>query len=779
MSMQIKTTVKKREARLKVNEDITERLIDILACVLLSTGLTNAMFTAMAFETALWYCLALTLAAMAFVYLFSRVFWVAPLLIFATATTVLVVALFRQTVDETAKYWAGFFKWWASAMPQQYPYSGNGSLLIIQFCFVFLLVSVMYLLMRKLCSVAFFSLLTAAAAITMYSIGYHDILTMSILGCSGIVVLLPRVFFNYIKKTMPEGQRISRVPMQLLAVPIALGAVLFALVITPENTYNWRSDFLVRNINDVKDFIGYYTGQSGAHPRFSIKVSGFMPEGDRLGGPVEPNNIRVFSVLTDNPSVMKGGVQDYYTGNSWIDSGRDGYFRLNSLLWRGRRKTVFNFKNPLGGSEAQVLFDKMTVTTEATVNYGTWSSYFVFSNGRVLDLSLSSDMYPYFDMQSEIFTRYTMDTYSTYTYTTLMFDRALEGFDENMLELEKLAGAEEDADYESIAAKYLQLPDEMPDWIRLVARTITDGIEDPYEKAKAIELWLAENFTYTLTPDVPPEDEDFVAHFLQTKEGYCTYYATAMAVLARSADLPARYVTGYGLRENENFSNAYIATNATAHAWVEIYFSGIGWMGFDPLMWNSQVTAVTDTITHGQDDQAGDQSGQEDQSGQDTPIPQEDTIDTSGQPAQGFFRSAVILGSIILLLIILRIAVSILMGRYHRKYRLEKVIRKFDNMSDRLAFYYADILRQMRYFGVEVQTGDTFITFAEKADKRVHVGDARMIQIAEMMMRDKYGLLPTRDSQLQKLYFFHAELERELKDHLGAWSYFWRRVIFG
>ena len=58
--------------------------------------------------------------------------------------------------------------------------------------------------------------------------------------------------------------------------------------------------------------------------------------------------------------------------------------------------------------------------------------------------------------------------------------------------------------------------------------------------AAAIRDWLAENCRYTLEVDYPPAERDFVSYFLlDSREGYCSYFASAMAVLCRAAGLPA------------------------------------------------------------------------------------------------------------------------------------------------------------------------------------------------------------------------------------------------
>ena len=66
------------------------------------------------------------------------------------------------------------------------------------------------------------------------------------------------------------------------------------------------------------------------------------------------------------------------------------------------------------------------------------------------------------------------------------------------------------------------------------------------------------------------------------QRGYCDYYATAMVVLARAAGLPARLVVGYASGTYDAANERYLVTEADAHAWPELYFSGYGWIEFEP-----------------------------------------------------------------------------------------------------------------------------------------------------------------------------------------------------
>ncbi|MGG4034252.1 transglutaminase domain-containing protein [Paenibacillus cisolokensis] len=153
--------------------------------------------------------------------------------------------------------------------------------------------------------------------------------------------------------------------------------------------------------------------------------------------------------------------------------------------------------------------------------------------------------------------------------------------------------------------QYLQLPDSLPDRVRDLAAQLTEEAASDYDKAKAIETYLRMNYSYTNTPDLSKKrSDDFVDSFLfEIREGYCDYYSSAMVVLARAADLPARWVKGYapgvttdnldmlqywgagvpGMPEiDPNGAGTYTVRNADAHSWVEIYFEGFGWIPFEP-----------------------------------------------------------------------------------------------------------------------------------------------------------------------------------------------------
>jgi len=139
---------------------------------------------------------------------------------------------------------------------------------------------------------------------------------------------------------------------------------------------------------------------------------------------------------------------------------------------------------------------------------------------------------------------------------------------------------EEEAMAEAQRAGYLLLPAIDPR-IPALARRITAGIEGDGNRAAAIERHLA-SYQYS-TELLPSEVPDPLAHFLfERRRGHCEYFASAMAVMLRSIQIPARVVTGFQSGIYNPVSGWHVIRAADAHSWVEAWIPGSGWRTYDP-----------------------------------------------------------------------------------------------------------------------------------------------------------------------------------------------------
>jgi len=115
-----------------------------------------------------------------------------------------------------------------------------------------------------------------------------------------------------------------------------------------------------------------------------------------------------------------------------------------------------------------------------------------------------------------------------------------------------------------------------------LARTIVADAPTRYDAALAIERWVSERHQYALDVQDRGRGDPLAAFLFDGMAGHCEYFATAMVVLARSSGIPSRLVTGYLRGEKSRFSRRFTVRQSDAHAWVEVFLPGAGWIVFDP-----------------------------------------------------------------------------------------------------------------------------------------------------------------------------------------------------
>jgi transglutaminase-like putative cysteine protease len=130
-------------------------------------------------------------------------------------------------------------------------------------------------------------------------------------------------------------------------------------------------------------------------------------------------------------------------------------------------------------------------------------------------------------------------------------------------------------------AAWTQLPQELPAEVGRLAHQVTATATNRYQAVVDLERYLRDHETYTLNAPLPGRGQDAVDDFLfHTHLGFCELFASAEAVLLRTLGIPARVVSGLAYGVPDGATRLYVAANA--HAWVEVYYPGVGWSPTDP-----------------------------------------------------------------------------------------------------------------------------------------------------------------------------------------------------
>jgi hypothetical protein len=129
---------------------------------------------------------------------------------------------------------------------------------------------------------------------------------------------------------------------------------------------------------------------------------------------------------------------------------------------------------------------------------------------------------------------------------------------------------------------YLQLPPPSADLETIAGRTraLLAGADTDLGRVRALERYFRGGFDYEL------EGRSWsgvrgIAQFLEARRGFCVHFASAAVLMLRSQGMPARAVTGMLVRDWSGAERRYEVRGKDMHAWIEVYFEGLGWVPFD------------------------------------------------------------------------------------------------------------------------------------------------------------------------------------------------------
>jgi transglutaminase-like putative cysteine protease len=320
--------------------------------------------------------------------------------------------------------------------------------------------------------------------------------------------------------------------------------------------------------------------------------SGYSRSDQALGGGFAYDFTPVMTIDTTHRSYWRGETRSLYTGKGWEPSEAERRAQLSAV----RADTPLPNDPRVGSnSQLQTVEVKQTVTMQNDQSYPVlFGSINIQKIEEADGVKSGMEKLLWAPLHGELrFNEQVKQPYpKVYSIVSQM----------PVIEEDGLRTAPMDLPNRSQMADYLQLPDNLPPRIRQLAADLTKDAMNPYDKVKKIEDYLKLTYPYTNKPDLSKgrgRDRDFVDRFLfDIREGYCDYYSTSMAVLLRAVGIPTRWVKGYasgllpyddsGILSTEtemvdpDIGGVYTVRNADAHSWVEVYFSGWGWIPFEP-----------------------------------------------------------------------------------------------------------------------------------------------------------------------------------------------------
>ena len=372
----------------------------------------------------------------------------------------------------------------------------------------------------------------------------------------GVVAFFIMDHHEKLLKAHPEYNTSYYPENKLMITSVLTGfmVILLAGVITvifPIKQVNLIVDTLTPNLWGARS--GYLNNQL---KMYSLQETAFSGSADILGGPVGPINVEdpIFWVRFDQKIekavYLKTSIRDHYDGLKWVNNG-----------------TVYknDFKYYLSDpSNIELLksgaYEKISGAIK--INKKETKTVTLFTPMGLYETSLGNKKV-YVSAENEAF-------YKTGSFVKFLKEYTFSATGRDF--------------YKAPEVDYLQLSTRIEPRTTELALTLGGLRGTDYEKMTVITEFLSRNYTYSLTPLSNRDRRDFVSEFLfESKKGYCTYFASSLAILARINGIPSRYVEGFRVDPNEvdpegDYSKV---TERDAHAWAEVYLEGYGWVVFE------------------------------------------------------------------------------------------------------------------------------------------------------------------------------------------------------
>lgn len=506
----------------------------------------------------------------------------------------------------------------------------------------------------------------------------------------------------------------------MIPVVLLVGAATITAYMLPKSSPKWADP-----VPFIKSVGSGESGLFGGKGKGIAQKVGYGTNDEKLGGAFVADDTVVFHVTTQTKQYWRVETKDFYTSKGWRNSGGTAHHDKY-----GPEDVITSSLN-VGAPENMEMAEVVNLSTYDFVMY----PYGVMTvDSGVPETEL--DLNPYTE-KLQVYSgknKVTLENYS--------IDYSSPIYNYDLLQRSEITEFNQE--------RYLALPSGMPKRVRELAQEITEPLSSVYDKAKAIEKYFARSgFEYS-TEDVavPNREDDYVDQFLfETKVGYCDNFSSAMVVLLRAADIPARwvkgFVTGDAIELTDDGRTVYEITNNQAHSWVEAYIEGVGWMPFEPTIGYANPANIDyETIMPEEEEPVEptepDEIDIEEPKTQE-PDEQEKTPIATKAKGKDFSLKVLKVPSLILLGIIVVGAIIVLLTR--NKWLPKYYIRQNNKMPPSRKSYilaYERLLKQLASYGLKRAKNQTLTSYARKVDRHFETDEmSKLTDVYEKLIYSK------------------------------------------
>ncbi|SKA93434.1 Transglutaminase-like superfamily protein [Caloramator quimbayensis] len=565
-------------------------------------------------------------------------------------------------------------------------------------------------------------------------ITYYFISPVDIVSKSSLFILLCLVLISYNEYIKSKYRwidlKVNIKPNHYFKIFIIVAVIMFLVnfivKLLPNgadaHSVEWFEMNIFEKFNNIRNEIGINSTSNITKKRFVFSQTGFQQNPKKLGGPIKIDNtlaMKIYLESDKNEIHLRGTVKDYYNGYMW-NKTNSVFKKYTSPMNEGTKKKID-------------IYPIKTITTTA----------FNLLNSKYVNNKWN---YFYIDSDGEIYNPKAVNNGEVYT---VYFD-----------EFENIQAAPDSINYpnsyDKALEKYLMLPDNIPKRVYELAYEKTKEYSSPFYKAIALNNFLKENYSYDINVSYIPPKRDFVDYFLfDEKKGYCTYFASALAVMCRIVNIPTRYIEGFDVTAKNGFNGYTDVLNSNAHAWVEIYFDKIGWVTFDPTPGHTSVEELiekNDVIKKNtQENLEREKTKNNETNIINNKIRNEIEKETESDSKKNK-RNYYIFSTILNFAFLISVALYI---KKNNIYKTEK--KQIIDLS-------MQIIKFGKYVGVNYNTGETFREYSQRFGNRINISMEEYVNLYEKLI---YGNNVLSDDDLILLITLFKSIKKCVKNNVG------------